>query len=110
MIAGNDVLLFSENVPTALTEIKAAIERGDISQEEIDKRCMKILLVKQWTGLDHRTKIELNNLYTDLNTPHAGLINRKLTEASLTVLENKNDILPLQNLDSLTIASLLLRI
>lgn len=106
LLAGNDVLLFAEDVPTAITEIKKAIERGDISQEEIDKRCMKILLAKQWSGLNHYSKIKLKNLYEDLNTPNAELINRKLTEASLTLLQNKNDILPLQNLDSAKIASL----
>lgn len=105
LLAGNDVLLFAEDVPTAITEIKKAIERGDISQEEIDKRCMKILLAKQWAGLNHYSKIKLKNLYEDLNTPNAELINRKLTEASLTLLQNKNNILPLQNLDSAKIAS-----
>ncbi len=106
LMAGNDVLLFPEDVPTGIKEIKAAIERGEISQEEIDKRCMKILLVKQWTGLNHYSKIKIKNLVEDLNTPTAELINRKLTEASLTLLQNKNNILPLQHLDSANIASL----
>ncbi|MFL5763404.1 MAG: glycoside hydrolase family 3 N-terminal domain-containing protein [Bacteroidia bacterium] len=105
LVAGNDVLLFAEDVPTAITEIKKAIERGDISQEEIDKRCMKILLAKQWAGLDHYSKVKLKNLYEDLNTPRAETINRKLTAASLTVLQNKNNIIPLQQLDSAKIAS-----
>lgn len=106
LVAGNDVLLFPEDVPTAIKKIKDAIDSGYISQEEIDKRCMKILLVKQWTGLDHYKKINFKNLYEDLNTAQAELINRKLTEASLTLLQNKNNIIPLQNLDTLKIASL----
>ena len=56
LIAGNDVLLFAEDVPTAIKQIKLAIDSGKISQEEIDKRCMKILLAKQWTGLNHYSK------------------------------------------------------
>lgn len=106
LIAGNDVLLFAEDVPTAIIEIKKAIERDDISQEEIDKRCMKILMAKQWTGLNHYSKIEIKNLYNDLNTKQAELVNRRLTEASLTLLQNKNNLIPLQHLDSLKIASL----
>jgi len=106
LIAGNDVLLFPEDVPIGIKEIKAAIERGEISQKEIDDRCMKILLVKQWAGLNHYSKVQLKNLTKDLNTPQAELINRKLTEASLTLLQNKNNIVPLQKLDSLRIASL----
>jgi beta-N-acetylhexosaminidase len=106
LIAGNDVLLFAEDVPTGIKEIKAAIERGEITQEEIDQRCMKILLVKQWSGLDTFKKIEIKNLYEDLNTKEAELINRKLNEAALTLLQNKNDRIPLQQLDTLKIASL----
>jgi beta-N-acetylhexosaminidase len=106
LVAGNDVLLFPEDVPTGIKEIKAAIERGEITQEEIDKRVMKILLVKQWSGLDHYQKIKLKNITEDLNTPQAELLNRKLTEASLTLLKNEDYILPLQHLDSLKIASL----
>jgi beta-N-acetylhexosaminidase len=106
LLAGNDVLLFPEDVPQGITEIKAAIERGEISQDEIDQRCMKILLAKQWAGLNHYSKIKLKNLAEDLNTPQAELINRKLTEASLTLLQNKNNIIPLQHLDSLKTASL----
>ncbi|MBI2268726.1 MAG: serine hydrolase [Bacteroidetes bacterium] len=106
LLAGNDVLLFAEDVPTAIIEIKKAIAKGDITQEEIDKRCKKILLAKQWCGLDHYSPIELKNLTKDLNTPQADLINRKLVEASLTLLQNKNNVIPLQKLDTLKIASL----
>ncbi len=106
LIAGNDVLLFAEDVPTAIKQIKLAIDSGKISQEEIDKRCMKILLAKQWTGLNHYSKINTKTLYNDLNSTNAELINRKLTEASLTLLQNKNNIIPLKNLDTLKIASL----
>ena len=106
IIAGNDVLLFPEDVPQGITEIKEAIERGEVSQEEIDARCMKILLAKQWAGLNNYSKIKLENLTEELNSPQADLINRKLTEASLTLLQNKNRIIPLQKLDSLKIASL----
>ncbi len=106
LVAGNDVLLFSENVPVAMKEIKNAIANGEITQEEIDRRCLKILLAKQWCGLNHYQPIELKSLYKDLNTPNAELINRKLIEASLTVLQNKNNRIPLRRLDTLKIAAL----
>lgn len=106
LIAGNDILLFPEDVPTGIKEIRAAIGRGEISQEEIDRRCMKLLLVKQWAGLGHLKKIKMKNLYDDLNTKQAELLNRKLTEASLTLLQNRNNLIPLQGLDTLKIASL----
>ncbi|MBY0424015.1 MAG: glycosyl hydrolase, partial [Cytophagales bacterium] len=42
LLAGNDVLLFSENVPIAIEKIKEAIEAHQISEKEIDKRVKKI--------------------------------------------------------------------
>ncbi len=106
LMAGNDVLLFPEDVPTAIKKIKSAIDSGLVSQEEIDKRCLKILKAKEWAGLNHYSKIKVKTLYKELNTINAEVINRKLTEASLTLLQNKNNIIPLNNLDSLKIASL----
>jgi len=106
LVAGNDVLLFAEDVPTAIKQIQAAIERGEITQEEIDTRCKKILLAKQWAKVNQYKKIDTKNLFAELNTVKAEVINRKLTEASLTLLKNENNIIPLQQLDNIKIASL----
>ena len=43
LLAGNDVLLFAENVPKAIEQIKLAVKRGEITEEEIGLRCKKIL-------------------------------------------------------------------
>jgi beta-glucosidase-like glycosyl hydrolase len=97
LLAGNDVLLFAEDVPVAIQQIKKAIEEKKITQDEIDQRCRKILEAKAWLGLKKDPKITLKNLYNDLNTNESELLCRQITEASLTVLENKQ-ILPLNNL------------
>lgn len=106
LLAGNDVLLFSEDVPTAMKEIKKAIELGQITQSEIDARCRKILVAKQWVGLDKYQPIELKNLYQDLNKPEYYSHNRKLYENAMTLLKNDEALLPLKKIDSLKIASL----
>ncbi|MCM4160105.1 serine hydrolase [Antarcticibacterium flavum] len=105
ILAGNDLLEFTEDVPKAIAEIRKAINQGLISQEEIDRRCRKILAVKYWVGLKDFEPTSLENIIEELNTPDANLLNRKLTEASLTVLKNKLNILPLRQLSNLRIAS-----
>ncbi len=104
LLAGNDVLLFAENVPVAIEKIKQAIVEGKITQEEIDRRCKKVLRTKAWAGLDNYKPIALNNLYEDLNNVQSEVINRKAFPAALTLLSNKNNVLPLKNLDKLNIA------
>jgi len=107
-IAGNDVLLFAENVPRAIREIKKAIERGEITQEEIDLRCRKILLAKQWCGLDKFTPIDTVNLSRDLNSYRSEYLNIMLAENAVTLLQNKNKIIPIKNLDTLNIACVMI--
>ena len=104
LLAGNDVLLFSENVPTAIVQIKKAIQDSLITQDEIDQRCRKILYAKYWCGLSKLQKINTKNICADLNNSKADLINRKLAEASVTLLKNDNDLIPLKRLDTLNIA------
>ena len=105
ILAGNDLLEFTEDVPRAISEIRKAINQGLISQAEIDRRVRKILAVKQWVGLNEYEPISSKRILQDLNTPEARLLNRKLVEASLTVLKNENAILPVKDLHNVEIAS-----
>lgn len=103
-LAGNDVLLFSENVPRAIEEIQNAVRKGEVSREDIDNRCRKILAAKLWAGLDHYQKVDAKHLIEDLNTPGDDYLNMQLSEASVTLLNNKNGLIPLDKLDTLKIA------
>lgn len=105
LIAGNDVLLFTEDLPGAIKEIKLAIKRGEISQAEIDERCLKILKAKHWLNLDNYKAVDLNRLWSGLNTQEGFILRRKLTEKAITLAKNDDDLLPLKRLDTLKIAS-----
>ncbi len=108
LIAGNDVLLFSEDVPKAIEGIKKAVADSEITQQEIDARCRKILMAKAWVGLNHYKPIILDNLTKDINSISADYLNRQLAQNTITLLKNKNNLLPLKRLDTLRIASLLI--
>ncbi len=105
ILAGNDVLEYTADIPRAISEIKKAIKNGLITQAEIDARCRKVLAAKAWVGLNNYKPVELTNLVQDLNTYEAQLLNRQLSEAALTVLENKHNLIPLRQLDTLRIAT-----
>jgi beta-glucosidase-like glycosyl hydrolase/CubicO group peptidase (beta-lactamase class C family) len=107
-VAGNDVLLFSGDVPKAIQEIKNAIQRGEITQDEVDLRCKKILEAKQWCGLSRFVPVDTTNLSADLHSYRAEYLNTLLAENSVTLLQNKKNIIPLQNLDTLKIACVMI--
>ncbi len=104
LLAGNDVLLFAEDVPKAIEKIKEAIINKAIGEEEINSRCRKILMAKKWFGLDERIHLNSSNIIQDLNIKRYETLNRKLVEKSMTVLQNTDDLLPLKRLDTLNIA------
>lgn len=106
LLAGNDMLLNTMNVSVTLRETKKAIERGEISIEEIGKRVIKVLKAKAWLGLNTWKPIETEALIHDLNSTDAKNLNRELVANSLTLLRNNDGILPLKNLEKNKIASL----
>jgi beta-N-acetylhexosaminidase len=107
-VAGNDILLFSGDVPKAMEEIKGAIDRGEITQGEVDLRCKKILIAKQWCGLNRISRMDTSNLSRDLNSYHSDYLNILLAENAVTLLQNKKNIIPVQKLDSLKIACVMI--
>ena len=106
LLAGNDVLLFAEDVPKAIQKIKEAISKNQISQLEIDQRCRKILSAKKWFGLDRLSEVDKANLYEELTTKKTKVLNRKLIRNSITLLQNNSELIPINKLDTLKIASL----
>ena len=106
LLAGNDVLLFSEDVPRAMKEISKAIERGEIARGEIDARCRKILKAKYWCGLSKDQSVVTRNIFKDLNTPEAEALNEKLAAAAVTVLRNEQNFLPLKGTDTIRVAEI----
>ena len=105
LIAGNDILLLSEDVPKAIDEIKIAIHQNRITQAEIDERCYKILMAKKWMGLSNYNPVDISKIQDSIITSETRLLDKKLIQSSLTLLQNNDDLLPLKRLDTLNIAS-----
>lgn len=106
--AGNDILLLSKDVPKAVEAIKLAIQNGQISEEQIHQSAYKVLKAKEWLGIHREGRVELSNLYEDLNKPDYTYLKRKLVEKSLTLIRNENQVLPIRELKGKRIVSLAL--
>lgn len=108
LAAGNDILVLPLDVPGAISEITRAIDSCILSAELIEIKCRKVLHLKYRLGLWKPQVIDLKNLIADLNPPEALQVNRKLYNSSVTVLRNTGNLIPLQNLETLKIASLVI--
>ncbi|WP_367615703.1 glycoside hydrolase family 3 N-terminal domain-containing protein [Pontibacter liquoris] len=105
LMAGNDVLLFPEDVPTAITKIKEGIAKGQVSKVELEQHVRKILHAKYWAGLNKYKPVVLANLKEDMDRPLSNVLQEELYEHSVTVVENADSLLPFKDLDTLRIAS-----
>jgi beta-N-acetylhexosaminidase len=108
LLSGNDVLLYTEDVHKAVDEIHLAVQNCEITQEEIDERTKKVLMVKYWTGLNNYKPIDTTNLYNRINTPEALMLQRKIYNQTVTVLANEDSLIPFHTKDTLRIASVVI--
>ncbi|RXR19229.1 beta-N-acetylglucosaminidase [Flavobacterium amnicola] len=96
-LAGNDVMLFAEDVPTAIEKFTQAYKDTLITDERIEHSVKKILKYKYKSGLNNYKPIETANLYTDLNTGYSNSLQYKLYENAITVIKNSDETLPITN-------------
>jgi beta-glucosidase-like glycosyl hydrolase/CubicO group peptidase (beta-lactamase class C family) len=98
-LAGNDILLFAENVPLAVEKICIAFQEGLISENRLAESVKKILHYKFKAGLNNYKPVEGINIHNDLN-PKSNLdLQYQLYENAITVVKNQDAILPIKNLN-----------
>ena len=106
--AGNDILLMPGNVSKAITAIKEAVKEGRIRKSQIDSSCRKVLAAKEWAGLRKLTPVNTSTLNEKLNTTMGKVLQQQIAAAGITLVQNKRDIIPLKQLDTLRLATVLI--
>jgi beta-glucosidase-like glycosyl hydrolase/CubicO group peptidase (beta-lactamase class C family) len=106
LLAGNDILLYSEDVPKAKSLILEAVNEGRISQKEIEGRVKKILKAKYWAGLHKLKKVNTHRLVERISNFGTKSLIEELYASSITVTANDENFLPLKNIDMLKMASI----
>ena len=100
LLAGNDILLMPDDLDQSTISIKNALLNGEISQERLAHSVKKILMAKYKAGLNNLTQVNIANLNEDMNSDLDKALFDKLTEKSITLIKNDNDILPIKNMSS----------
>ncbi|XP_020909088.2 uncharacterized protein LOC110247046, partial [Exaiptasia diaphana] len=89
--AGCDIVLFPESVTEAIKAIEEKVNAGEITQEEIDQRCRKILKAKY-------KAIVAPKDYKAYDKYELELAKKQVYEKAITVVKN-DGILPIQRFD-----------
>ncbi|WP_081997709.1 glycoside hydrolase family 3 protein [Wocania ichthyoenteri] len=104
--AGNDVLLFTEDAPKAISKIMEAYNTNEITEERLSHSVKKILTAKFNAGLNHFKPIEVNNLLNDLNKGINDTLYEEVINNAITLIKNDDAVLPLQKKSNEKIALL----
>lgn len=104
--AGNDVAEFVTDVESTIRETKNYIEEKKLSADDIALKCRKILALKFWAGLSSVKKVSTTGINSELTPGSNKALIRDLYASALTVLNNRNDLIPVKNLDTIHIASI----
>jgi beta-glucosidase-like glycosyl hydrolase/CubicO group peptidase (beta-lactamase class C family) len=104
--AGNDVAEFVTDVDATIRETRNYISMKKLTNEDIALKCRKVLALKYWAGLNKPLTINQDNIDKELSPMMSKALIRELYANALTVLNNKQDIIPVKNLQNLKVATI----
>lgn len=97
--AGSDLILMPENVKEALNIMERAVKRDEISMHSLNIRAKKMLMLKMKMGILYsREAVSTDKLYEDLNKEEYNALITTIAENSITLLENRENNLPILDL------------
>lgn len=103
-LAGNDVMLMSENVSAGITKLTNAFNKGLITEARLAHSVKKVLQAKYKVGLNNYKPISTYNLVNDLNRLKDDVLYEKLMEHAITIARDSSRTLPIRHLETKKIA------
>lgn len=88
-LAGNNILLFSQDVPLATQKIKTAIRKEQASEAMLEQSVKKILAAKYDAGLNHFEPVKEEGVTDDLNRL-TDSFKRRAALAAITLVKDKH--------------------
>lgn len=105
-MAGNDVLLFSINIPKGISLIRKALDEGEFTEAYLNQRLKKVLEYKYELGLYEKPIASTKGVEEYLNNQEGLDIQKKLFQEAITVAKNSDNLVPLNRNASVSIATL----
>jgi len=103
-LAGNDVLLISEDIPKAIEFLINSYNEDVITEKRLAYSVKKILYAKFKVGLHSYKPVSTAYLVEDLNSVNDDALYEEAMDHALTVIKNDRAILPIKDLQEKRIA------
>lgn len=95
VLAGCDLVLLPKDAKIAVREIARAVREGRISEARIDASALRILKTKESLGLQKNRFVDEGEIPQNVGRPEDIEEANRITRASLTLVKNEGDVLPL---------------
>lgn len=98
LLAGNDILLYPNDVATAVKAIKRAIRDSVLSENDIDQKVKKILYYKRWVHLDTQRFVNTGDVLNELKLIHqeSGVM-EMAAEKCISLVHNGYGFIPISD-------------
>ncbi len=104
--AGNDILLYSENVKKGIATLQKALDNGEISEKKLESKVKKILRAKYWLYKGSSVEPVKEGVVNELNAQKFTPLIDQLHYRSQTILVNEGDAIPIGSLKGKELAAI----
>jgi beta-N-acetylhexosaminidase len=94
--AGNDIVLHSPDDAAAVAGIKAAVEKGEIPQAQLDASVRRVLAAKARLGLHKIRLVSLDDVPKIVGGRAHGSVAQELSKRSITLVKDDRNQVPLR--------------
>lgn len=95
--AGIDLILMPQGEVETINAIESAVKNGSISEDRINASATKILEAKEWLGLFNNKLVDESQIASVVNSSEAKSISQKIADESITLVTDKDNLLPFKN-------------
>lgn len=93
--AGNDIILFPQNVKESLEGIVEAVKNDEIPEEQINKSVWKILALKKILNLDKQKFVDKTKALKVVSSNSNKRLAKQLARRSITLVKDEQNLIPI---------------
>ncbi|MEN8162867.1 MAG: glycoside hydrolase family 3 N-terminal domain-containing protein [Acidobacteriota bacterium] len=108
VLAGADIILMPRDLEVAIASLVRGVQEGVLEEERLDASVRRILEAKAWLGLNVDPMVDPEGGLLDVGRPEDIRRADNIAQASITVIRNDRDMLPLKAEEPLRILNLVL--
>lgn len=106
--AGADALLVPVDIEASYSYLLEAVKRGKLTEAGIDSSVRRILTAKAWLGLNRVRSVDPRKIMTTVGSPEAEAVSKGIARDAITLLENRDNTIPIQTRKSVKVAVVVL--